>query len=137
MMKIAPRKHADGTRTHRQRRASLRILGWFDPPPSGPAGEAKPVQPFREIIAHAKREYIGFPRRRRKRAAVENFQNCLDSFRSLGAMPGVDALPCCQESLKLRNRHRLNLRTQPVQRQTMDAREQTAIAPFEFARLRT
>ena len=47
---------------------------------------------------------------------------------------GRDVLPAQQPAHELRRGHRLNLLAQSAERQPMNAREQTAVAPFDFAR---
>ena len=43
-------------------------------------------------------------------------------------------LPAAQEALKLRGGHRLDLAAKLAEREPMDARQNSAIAPFDFAR---
>ena len=51
-------------------------------------------------------------------------------------MVGRDVLPREQEPLKFGDRNGLNFRAEAIEGETMDAREQTAIAPFGFLRVR-
>src|SRR4051794_28998544 len=52
-------------------------------------------------------------------------------------MLGIDALPGEQEALKLRDGDGLNLGAQALNGQPMNAREETAVAPFQIAGLWT
>jgi len=60
------------------------------------------------------------------------FQNGLQSFQTFDAMLSVSALPCKKKSIKILGRDRLNFRAQAINRQAMNSREQSAVAPFLF-----
>ena len=47
-------------------------------------------------------------------------------------MIDIDTLPHEEKSHEVRRAHRLNLRAKPIQRVTMDARQQRPIAEFQF-----
>src|SRR4051812_21894660 len=47
----------------------------------------------------------------------------------------VHPLPCQEKALKVRNRNRLNLRSQAVDCETMNPREEAAVTPFQLLRV--
>ncbi len=51
-------------------------------------------------------------------------------------MFGISALPGEKKTVKILRRDRLNFRTQPINRESMNSRQQPAVTPFLFHRIR-
>src|SRR6266496_1706347 len=104
------------------------------PSQSGPKNKA--VEPFRIVVANTRGEDRGFPRGQRKLAAVQLFENRLQTFRTFDAMFRISALPCEEKAIKILRRDRLNFRAQPIDREPMNSRQQPAVAPLLISRVR-
>src|SRR6185369_7052478 len=100
--------------------------------PPDTAGEAKPVQPFRRVVLHARSQDLRLPSASRELIPVQQLQNGLQTLGSFTVMVLVHSLPREQKTLKLSNRHGLNLRAQAIDREPMYSGQQSAVAPFEF-----
>ena len=100
------------------------------PRPADFAGQAQHVEHLRLVRDHARREDRALPRARRELEPVEHREDLAQAVDSGQPVGGVDVLPR-EEAHEVGGAHRFDLRAQPVQRVTVNAREQGAVAPFE------
>src|SRR3954469_624041 len=73
------------------------------------------------------------PRCRRELVTVELFDDRSHTFDTTHLLLGRDVLPVQEEAHEIRRGDRFDLSTQPIDRVTVDAREEPPIAPFERA----
>ena len=69
--------------------------------PADPARKTKAIEPFRIVVGNTRGEDRGFPRGQRQLAAVQLFENRLQTFRAFDAMFRVGALPCEEKAIKI------------------------------------
>src|SRR5439155_7771539 len=123
------------TGPERSGRWRVRMLRRAETCPTDAAGKAKPIEPFRIVIGGARTQDGGLPRCQRQLATIKLFQNGLQSFGTFDAMLRINALPGKKKSIKILRRNGLNLCAQPIDREPVNPRKQTAVAPFLFRRV--
>src|SRR5437763_9417004 len=100
--------------------------------PANPSRKAKSIQPFRIVAGNPGAQDGRFPRSQRQFAAVQLFQNRLQTFRPLKMVFGINTLPGKKKSVEILGRDRLNFCAKAIDRKPMNSRQQAAIAPFLF-----
>src|SRR5262245_60864909 len=98
--------------------------------PTDTTRKTEPIQPFGIVIDDARRKHRRFPRSQWQLATVELFQNGLQTFQTFDYMFLVGVLPDEKKTIKILDRNRLNFRTQSIDREPMNSRQQSAITPF-------
>ena len=91
---------------------------------------------MRVVIFDPQSEHLRFPCAGGQFVTVQHIENGADSIGAFGAMLSIYSLPREQEAQKLGDRYRLNLGPQTIDRQPMDSRQQSTIAPLQFLRTR-
>ena len=138
--RILPRKNAD--RRH-ARRGDARTRHPFPlhrfliqpgmrreaAPRDGPA-QAQPIQQRGIILSHPRRQDGTFPGGRRRLEAGQLANDRFESLIAVQARAGRDMLPLEEKHHELRRGHRLDVLAEPADRQTVDTRQQAAIAPL-------
>src|SRR5205807_47394 len=123
----------DWTRPQRRRCSCVGVLRGAQTSPANPAGKTEPVEPFGIVVGHTRLKHRRFPCSQWQLATVELFQDGLQALQPFDPMFLVSSLPREKKTIEIVNRDRLNFRAQPVDRQSMNSREQSAIAPFLFS----
>ena len=125
-------------RTCSQRRecARVRLLRRAQTSPANATGKTKTIEPFGIVIGDARAKNCRFPGGQRQLAAVKLFENRLQTFGAFHAMFEIGALPCEKKTIKILRRDWLNLGAQPVDSESMNSRQQPAVAPFLLRRVR-
>src|SRR5205823_180583 len=76
-----------------------------------------------------------FPSGQWQFAAIQLLQHRLQTLRALRAILSADALPGEKETVIILRRHRLNFSAQPLDRESMNSRQETPVAPLLIVRL--
>src|SRR5260221_13067473 len=119
-------------RAHRGRGRTISRDWHREPAPTDAAGETELVEPLRSVFLDAHRQHVRFPCPCGQLIAIQQFEHCFKSFWAFRSMFRIRPLPREQETLKLSDRHRLNLRAQTIERQAVNACEQSPLTPFEL-----
>ena len=101
-------------------------------PPRDLPGEAQPVQPQGIVFAKPGGKHVRLPRARGHFVSVQQVQDGRESFGTLGAGVGRDALPAQQEPHEVGGRNRLDFLTEAIERVAVDPGQEPALAPFEL-----
>ena len=104
--------------------------------PADATRKAKAIEPFWIVIGNTRSKNCRFPRGQRQLATIQLLKDRLQTFRTFNAMFCIGALPCEKKTVKVLRRDRLNFRAQPVNREPMNSREQSPVAPFLLRRVR-
>jgi len=87
----------------------------------------------RRIIPHTRRQNRLFPGGRRQFQSLQLLNHTQDSVTSLELAINSDVLPRQQKAHKLHRRNRLDFSAHAPESETMDARQEHPIAPFNFS----
>src|SRR2546430_2249871 len=131
-----PPEERDRGRANRSGLMAVRGTGGRHATPRDLTRETQPVEPQRIILLEPGGQHVRFPRPGGDCAPVREVEHRGRPLRPLGPRPVGHPLPAEQEAKKVRRRDRLDLPAQPVERVTVDAREQSAFAPLELRHAR-
>src|SRR5580658_7934965 len=98
--------------------------------PSDCAGEAQPIQNLRIVVGHAAAKNVPLPRICGRLESLELAQNFQHAALAEGLRSGREVLPAKQPAHELRGADRLNLVAQFSNRELVNARQETTIAPL-------
>ena len=124
---VLAQKQRDGRGRHETRR--IRRRGQSRP--ADLAGEAQHVEHLRLVRDQTRRQDRALPRACRELEPVEHREDLTQPVDPGQPRGRFHVLPGEQEAHEVGGAHRFDLRAQPVQRVTVNARQQGAVAPFE------
>ncbi len=85
-------------------------------------------------LRHAARQHFGLPRRRGEFAALQLSDDLQRAIHAVQLRARREMLPAIQEGVEFGRGDRLDFAAQAADGEPVDARQQAAVAPFEFAR---
>jgi hypothetical protein len=111
------------------------VEGWMrrQSSPHHLTGETQTIQQFRGIVGDSARQYVAFPGRGRNLVALELCQHMKCALNPVELSARREVLPPEQEPCEFGSRDRLNLAPKPPDRESVDTRKQTSVAPAGFS----
>ena len=95
-------------------------------------GDAKLIEQVGRIFSDSPAQHVEFPRRRRNFVTLQLLDDVQRAIRTMELRTLLEMLPVIQEPHEVAGIDRLDLASQPPERQPMDTCEHPAIAPLDF-----
>src|ERR1700691_1103086 len=105
-----------------------------EPAPGYFTSETKVVEIFGVVARHPRGQNLLLPRRRGEFASLHLAHDLQRAVDAMQLRARIEVLPAPEERVEFRRGDGLDLAAQPPDGEPMDARQQSAVAPFELTR---